>query len=62
MPYSNPKQGLAVFLDIQRKKGQAAAEDFASRHRGDMRRGAKAAAKEKTSKTYRPRSRRSKNG
>lgn len=57
MPYSNPKQGLAIFLDLQRKKGQAAAEAFAHKHKGDMARGAKAAAKARGSKPYRARKR-----
>lgn len=57
MPYKNPKQGLAVFLDIQRKRGQAAASEFAHKHKSDMARGAKAAAKDRGSKPYRARKR-----
>lgn len=57
MPYSNPKQALAVFLDIQRKRGQAAAEAFGRKHREDMARGAKSAHKQRN---YRGRGRRSK--
>ena len=56
MPYSNPKQATAIFLDIQRKRGQAAAKAFADRHRGDMKR----AAQDRSSRTYNARKRRSK--
>lgn len=59
MPYSNPKQPVAIFLDIQRRRGQAAAEAFARKHRNEMSRGAKAAAKDRSGRAYRARSRRS---
>ena len=42
MPYSNPKQAVAVFMDIKRKKGLDAASAFGRKHREDMVRGAKA--------------------
>lgn len=57
MPYSNPKQPIAIFLDIQRKKGQAAAKAFADKHRSEMSRGAKAAARDRGSRPYRARKR-----
>jgi hypothetical protein len=47
MPYSNPKQAVAIFLDLQRKKGQEAARAFAQKHKKDMSGG---------KKPYKPRS------
>jgi hypothetical protein len=60
MPYSNPKQALAIFLEIQRRRGQAAAEAFGKKHSADMSRGAKAAAKASGRRPYRPKKARSK--
>lgn len=42
MPYSNPKQATAVFLNIKRREGLAAAKAFGRKHREDMARGQKA--------------------
>ena len=39
MPYDNPKQATAIFLNIRRRKGAAAAKAFARKHSGDMARG-----------------------
>lgn len=36
MPYSNPKQPTAIFLNIKRRKGEAAAKAFARKHREEM--------------------------
>lgn len=36
MPYSNPKQAMAVFLSIKRQKGEAAAKAWAHKHHDDM--------------------------
>lgn len=36
MPYSNPKQAIAVFLDIKRKKGLDAAKAWGRQHRGEL--------------------------
>lgn len=60
MPYSNPKQPVAAFLDIKRRQGLQAARAFADRHKADMKRGAQSAARSRSSKAYRPRGRRSK--
>lgn len=53
MPYSNPKQPVAIFLSLKRRQGMAAAKAFARKHRDEMAKGAKATNK------YRTRSRRS---
>ncbi len=37
MPYDNPKQAKAIFLNIKRKKGLAAAKQFGEKHREDFR-------------------------
>lgn len=55
MPWSNPKQPVAIFLDLKRRKGDAAARAFAKKHPGEMARGAKAAH---PGRNYRPRSKR----
>lgn len=44
MPYSNPKQATAIFMDIKRRRGLEAAREFGRKHRTDMSKGAKAAA------------------
>lgn len=36
MPYDNPKQPLAIFLNIKRRKGLEAAKTFANKHSADM--------------------------
>jgi hypothetical protein len=36
MPYSNPKQPIAIFLDIKRRQGLAAAKAFGAEHREEM--------------------------
>lgn len=36
MPYSNSHQALAVFLQIKRTKGLAAAKAWAKKHHGEM--------------------------
>lgn len=36
MPYSNPKQATAVFLQIKREKGLAAAKVWGRKHRGEI--------------------------
>lgn len=36
MPFSNPKQPIAVFLNIKRRQGANAARAFAEKHRKDM--------------------------
>ena len=41
MPYKNPKQPIAIFLDLQRRKGDAAAKAFAHKHPREMSKGAK---------------------
>lgn len=43
MPYSNSKQPVAIFLDIKRRQGLAAAEAFGRKHRAEMAKGAKGA-------------------
>ena len=55
MPYPR-KQAVAIFMDIQRKRGQAAAEAFGRKHRGDMAKSAKSAH---SHKPYSARKRRS---
>lgn len=41
MPYSNPKQSTAAFLNIKRRQGLAAAKAFGRRHREDLARAQK---------------------
>ena len=36
MPYDNPKQAVAIFLDIKRKKGLKKAKEFGRKHREDF--------------------------
>jgi hypothetical protein len=48
MPYENPKQATAIYLDIKRRQGQAAARAFARKHSGDM-------AKNRGAKPYKSR-------
>lgn len=38
MPYENPRQAVAIFLDIKRRKGDAAAHRWARKHRADFKR------------------------
>lgn len=57
MPYSNPKQPVAIFLDIKRRQGLEAAKAFGRKHRTEMKQSAKAVAKERSGRAYRPRSR-----
>ena len=52
MPYDNPKQAVAIFLDIKRRQGSAAAKAFGRKHRGDFK------ARRKKPRPYRPRSHR----
>lgn len=52
MPYPK-KQAVAIFLDIRRRQGEAAAKSFAHKHSADMARG-------KGERPYRARGRRSK--
>lgn len=49
MPYSNPRQPVAIFLSIKRRRGEAAAEAFGRKHRDEFRKAAR----------YRTRNRRS---
>lgn len=42
MPYDNPKQPIAAFLNIKRRKGPAAARAFAKKHRADLSKGSSA--------------------
>ena len=44
MPYSNPKQATAAFLNIKRRQGLEAARAFGRKHREDLSRGAKSHA------------------
>lgn len=37
MPYDDPKQATAIFLDIKRKKGLKKAKEFGRKHRQDFR-------------------------
>ena len=53
MPYSNPKQATAIFLDLKRKQGLKAAKMFAEKHKADMRRGSS-----NSNLSYKPRSKR----
>ena len=55
MPWSNPKQPVAIFLDLKRRKGEGAARAFAKKHPGEMARGAQASHNKRN---YRPRSKR----
>ena len=36
MPYKDPKQATAVFLNIKRRRGMAAAKAFGRKHREDF--------------------------
>lgn len=36
MPYSDPKQAVAIFLSIKRKRGLAAAKAFGRKHADDF--------------------------
>lgn len=36
MPYKDPKQATAIFLDIKRREGMAAAKAFGRKHRADF--------------------------
>lgn len=56
MPYSNSKQPVAIFLNLKRRKGAAAAKAFAEKHSADMSKGARAAG----SRPYKARTSRSK--
>jgi plasmid stabilization system protein ParE len=56
MPYDNPKQATAIFLDIKRKQGLSAAKAFGRKHREDLQRGQQMAAGTK-SVPYTPRPR-----
>ena len=51
MPYSNPKQATAIFMDIQRKRGMAAAKAFGRKHKADMARGAMASYRSRKSRS-----------
>lgn len=55
MPYDNPKQATAIFMDIARKRGMAAAKAFGRKHSEDMSRGQKGRKARK--RRYTPRSR-----
>lgn len=54
MPYDNPKQPVAIFMDLMRRRGEAAARAFASKHRADMSKGRK---DKKRTRSYSARSR-----
>lgn len=47
MPWKNPKQAAAIFLNLQRRKGLAAAEAFGRKHREEMSQGARRPYKSK---------------
>lgn len=53
MPYSNPKQAKAIFLNIKRRRGMAAAKAFGRKHAEDM-------AKDGGQKPYKSRAKRKK--
>lgn len=59
MPYSNPKQPVAIFLDIKRRQGLEAAKAFGRKHSAEMSKGSKAAAKNRGARPYRARKGRS---
>ena len=50
MPYKDPKQAKAIFLDIKRREGLAAAKAFGRKHREDFK------GSVRRNRTYRPRS------
>jgi hypothetical protein len=56
VPYDNPKQAVAAFLNIRKRQGQRAASTFAKKHGRDMEAGAKAAHAEKAYKSRKARS------
>lgn len=49
MPYDNPKQPIAIFLDIKRRQGLAAAKRFGEKHREEFKK------RRKKPRPYRPR-------
>lgn len=53
MPYPR-KQAVAIFLDLKRRKGAAAADKFGRKHRADF------SADNARTKPYEPRSKRGK--
>lgn len=50
MPYDDPKQAVAIFLDIKRRQGAAAARAFGRKHREDFK-----GRRRKKPRPYRPR-------
>lgn len=62
MPYSNPKQPVAAFLNIKRKQGLSAAKAFGRKHREELESAAKSKMKASGQRPYSGRgSKRSKN-
>lgn len=51
MPYDDPKQAVAIFLDIKRRKGAAAAKAFGRKHSEDFK------GRRRKPRPYRPRRR-----
>lgn len=51
MPYKDPKQAKAIFLDIKRRQGLQAAKAFGRKHRDAFRKGAGTSYKSRSSRS-----------
>lgn len=52
MPYDDPKQPVAIFLNLKRRQGMAAARAFGRKHRDEFKK------RRRKPRPYRPRRRR----